>query len=69
MPFTLPPLPYAMDALEPHMSKRTLEFHYGGPSRSIDQFTAHNRTHCSKQAHSAQIAVFKHIIILSQCIA
>ncbi|WIA07932.1 hypothetical protein OEZ85_007410 [Tetradesmus obliquus] len=29
MPFTLPPLPYAMDALEPHMSKRTLEFHYG----------------------------------------
>lgn len=29
MPFELPPLPYAMDALEPHMSKQTLEFHYG----------------------------------------
>jgi hypothetical protein len=31
MPFELPPLPYAMDALEPHMSKQTLEFHYGAP--------------------------------------
>ncbi len=29
MAFTLPPLPYAQDALEPHISKRTLEFHYG----------------------------------------
>jgi superoxide dismutase, Fe-Mn family len=25
----LPPLPYAMDALEPHISRETLEFHYG----------------------------------------
>lgn len=29
MEHTLPPLPYAMDALQPHMSKETLEFHYG----------------------------------------
>ncbi len=29
MAFTLPPLPYEMDALAPHMSKETLEFHYG----------------------------------------
>lgn len=29
MPFTLPPLPYAEDALEPHISARTLSFHYG----------------------------------------
>ncbi len=29
MAFELPPLPYAMDALEPFISKRTLEFHYG----------------------------------------
>ncbi|PID94504.1 MAG: superoxide dismutase [Bacteroidetes bacterium] len=29
MAFELPALPYAMDALEPHISKRTLEFHYG----------------------------------------
>jgi Fe-Mn family superoxide dismutase len=29
MPFTLPELPYAMDALEPYISKLTLEYHYG----------------------------------------
>ena len=29
MPFELPALPYAMDALAPHLSKETLEFHYG----------------------------------------
>lgn len=29
MAFTLPALPYEMNALEPHISKETLEFHYG----------------------------------------
>lgn len=29
MAFTLPALPYAMDALSPHISKETLEYHYG----------------------------------------
>lgn len=29
MAFTLPPLPYSMDALHPHLSSETLEFHYG----------------------------------------
>jgi Fe-Mn family superoxide dismutase len=29
MEHTLPPLPYALDALQPHISKETLEFHYG----------------------------------------
>lgn len=29
MAFSLPELPYAMDALAPQMSKETLEFHYG----------------------------------------
>lgn len=29
MPFTLPELPYAMDALAPQISKETLEYHYG----------------------------------------
>lgn len=29
MAHTLPPLPYAMDALAPIISKETLEFHYG----------------------------------------
>ena len=27
--FTLPSLPYALNALEPHISQKTLEFHYG----------------------------------------
>ena len=29
MQHELPALPYAMDALQPHISKETLEFHYG----------------------------------------
>jgi Fe-Mn family superoxide dismutase len=28
-PFTLPPLPYATDALEPHLDARTMEIHHG----------------------------------------
>lgn len=30
----LPDLPYAMDALEPHISKETLEYHYGKHHKS-----------------------------------
>jgi superoxide dismutase, Fe-Mn family len=29
MAFSLPPLPYAKDALAPHISSETLDFHYG----------------------------------------
>ncbi|KFZ36477.1 superoxide dismutase [Shewanella mangrovi] len=29
MAFELPALPYAQDALEPHISKETIEYHYG----------------------------------------
>ncbi len=28
MPFTVPPLPYAFDALEPHIDKMTMEIHH-----------------------------------------
>lgn len=28
-PFTLPPLPYSVDALEPHIDARTMEIHHG----------------------------------------
>eukprot|EP00250_Pteridium_aquilinum_P010360 c19331_g1_i2 orf=230-1009(-) len=34
MAFQLMPLPFDMDALEPHMSRRTLEFHWGKHHRS-----------------------------------
>ena len=29
MAYTLPPLPYAADALEPHIDKQTMEIHHG----------------------------------------
>jgi Fe-Mn family superoxide dismutase len=29
MPYTLPPLPYAFNALEPHIDARTMEIHHG----------------------------------------
>ena len=29
MPFELPPLPYAKNALEPHISEATINYHYG----------------------------------------
>lgn len=34
MTFELPALPYAMDALAPHISKETLEYHYGKHHRA-----------------------------------
>jgi superoxide dismutase, Fe-Mn family len=34
MTFELPALPYAMDALAPHISKETLEYHYGKHHRT-----------------------------------
>jgi Fe-Mn family superoxide dismutase len=29
MALTLPDLPFTMDALEPHISRKTIEYHYG----------------------------------------
>lgn len=34
MPFQIPALPYNLDALEPHVSKETLSFHYGKHHRA-----------------------------------
>lgn len=33
MPIELPPLPWEKDALQPHISKETIEYHYGKVSR------------------------------------
>jgi Fe-Mn family superoxide dismutase len=38
MAFQLPELPYPKDALEPHISAETLEFHYG--TASITRLTS-----------------------------
>lgn len=41
MAFTLPELPYGMDQLAPHMSKETLEFHYGKHHKTyVDKLNA-----------------------------
>ena len=45
MEHKLPELPYAMDALAPHISKETLEFHYG----------KHHQTDAWSQNHHFQI--------------
>jgi Fe-Mn family superoxide dismutase len=34
VPHALPELPYALDALEPHISRETLEYHYGKHHRA-----------------------------------
>ena len=31
MPYVLPALPYAFDALEPHIDAQTMEIHHGKP--------------------------------------
>lgn len=39
--FELPPLPYEMDALAPHISKETLEYHYGKHHKAyVDKLNA-----------------------------
>jgi len=41
MAFELPPLPYALDALEPHISAETLQFHHGKHHKAyIDKLNA-----------------------------
>lgn len=41
MAFQLPELPFAKDALEPHISKETLEFHYGKHHKTyVDKLNA-----------------------------
>ena len=37
MPFQLPDLPYDKNALAPHMSAETLEFHHGKQTKRTDE--------------------------------
>ena len=38
MSFELPALPYAMSSLEPYISAKTMEFHYGKHLNGIFQY-------------------------------
>jgi len=40
MTIALPPLPYSLEALEPHLSRRTLEFHHGKHHKAYVDNTA-----------------------------
>lgn len=66
MPFQLPPLPYALNALEPHMSQKTLEFHYGEQCTQrphSDQRAATNRMH----GLATVLVAVNHISCISRC--
>ena len=43
MAFQLPELPYAKDALAPHMSAETLEYHHGKHHRAYVNYYFNNR--------------------------
>lgn len=51
----LPPLPYGMDALAPHISRETLEFHYG----------KHHRTYVHKLNELIGHTVFEGMTLLA----
>jgi Fe-Mn family superoxide dismutase len=48
MAFALPPLPYSLDALAPHISQETLEYHHGKHHRAyvdkVNELTGGERT-------------------------
>jgi len=54
MAFTLPKLPYAYDALEPHIDARTMEIHY----------TKHHQTYID----NANAAIEKHPALASKSV-
>jgi Fe-Mn family superoxide dismutase len=43
MEHTLPPLPYAIDALAPHYSQETLEYHHGKHHNACKRAPSSNR--------------------------
>src|SRR5690606_3957911 len=51
MPFELPPLPYAQDALQPHISAETLEYHYG---KNHNAYVIHQPIQIAGSAYEGQ---------------
>jgi len=55
MAHTLPPLPYAFDALEPHIDKQTMEIHHGKHHQAyINNLNAALEKHPDLQAKSVE---------------
>jgi superoxide dismutase, Fe-Mn family len=61
MAHTLPPLPYAPDALEPHIDKATMEIHHGKHHQAyINNLNAALEKHADLQGKSAEDLI-KHL--------
>ena len=63
MAHTLPALPYALDALDPHISRSTLEIHHGKfrhgqlSGSDLGRTVIHlDRAHCFLEADEARLA-------------
>ncbi|MEZ5316339.1 MAG: superoxide dismutase [Vicinamibacterales bacterium] len=55
MPHTLPPLPYALDALEPHIDAKTMEIHHGKHHAAyVNNLNAALEKHPELQGKSAE---------------
>jgi Fe-Mn family superoxide dismutase len=57
-PFTLPPLPYAVDALEPHLDARTMEIHH---DRHHAAYVAGLNKAWQAMAWSGQLPTFQYL--------
>ncbi len=54
MHYTLPDLPYALDALEPHIDARTMEIHHSKHHKAyVDNLTERYLSAVRRTAHSA----------------
>src|SRR5579871_2441893 len=55
MPFELPPLPYAPDALEPHIDRQTMEIHHGKHHAAyVNNLNAALEKHAALQSKSIE---------------
>ena len=64
MSLTLPPLPYALDALEPYISRRTLSAHHGHHHAAYVEKTRvlTQRTPCQEARRERVTRASKHSI-------
>ena len=58
MPFTLPPLPYAPDALEPHIDAQTMQIHHGKHHNAyVTNLNAALEPHAALQSKSIEALI------------